>query len=66
MFVSCLFVTEVTNLMTGVCLFVYVVGLGFDSTYPAFVRNRASQAAGSDCRLVQKRNLAPISGGRDF
>ena len=51
--------------MTGACLFVCVVGPGFDSTYPAFVRSRASHAAGSDGRLPpQKRNRAPISGGR--
>ena len=42
-----------------------VVGLGFDSTSPAFVRSRASQAAGSDGRLAQKHNRSSISGGRD-
>ena len=46
----------------GECLFVCVVGPGFDSTYPAFVRRRASQAEGRDGLLAQKRNRAPISG----
>ena len=50
--------------MTGACLFVCVVGPGFDSTSPAFVGSRASHAAGSDGRLAQKRNRAPISGDR--
>ena len=54
----------VTYHMTGVCLFVCGVGPGFDSTSPAFMRSRASQAAGSDGRLAQKRNMTPISGGR--
>ena len=49
--------------MTGVCLFVCVVGLGFDSTSPAFVRSRASQAAGSDGRLTQKNGIGPPSLG---
>ena len=48
--------------MTGVCPSVCVVGPGFDSTFPAFVRGRASQAAGSDGWLAKKRNRAPISG----
>ena len=52
--------------MTGVCLFVCVVGPGIDSMSPDFVRSRASQAAGSDGRLAQKkRNRVPISGDRD-
>ena len=51
--------------MTGVGLFVCVVGPGFDSTSPAFVRSTASQAAGSDGRLTQKTESGPISGGRD-
>ena len=51
--------------MTGVCLFVCVVGPGFDLTSPAFVRSRASQAAGSDGRLAKKRNRAPISWSKD-
>ena len=53
--------------MTGVCLFVCVVGPGFDSSSPAFVRNRASQAAGSDGRLSQKNGIGPPSmgGGKD-
>ena len=51
--------------MTGVCLFVCVVGPGFDSTSTVFVRSRASHAAGSNDRLAQKRNRAPIYGGRD-
>ena len=50
--------------MTGVYLFLCVVGPGFDSKSPAFLRSRASQAAGSDGRLAKKRNRAPISGGR--
>ena len=45
--------------MTGVCLFVCVIGPGFDSTSPAFVRNRASQAAGSDGRLAKKTESGP-------
>ena len=50
--------------MTGMGLFVCVVGPGFDSTSPAFVRSRASQAVGSDDRLVPKTEWGPISGGR--
>ena len=52
--------------MTGVneCGWVFVVGPGLDSTHPAFVRSRTSQATGSDGRLAQKRNRGPISGGR--
>ena len=50
--------------MTGACLFVCVVGPGFDSTSPAFVRSRASHAAGSDGWLVQKTESGPITGGR--
>ena len=34
------------------CLFVCVVGTGFHSTSPAFVRSRASHAVGSDGHLV--------------
>ena len=41
--------------MTGVC----VVGPGFDSTSPAFLRSSASQAAGSDGRLSQKPESVP-------
>ena len=37
-----LFMTEVTN-PNGWSVFVCVVGPGFDSTSPAFVRSRASQ-----------------------
>ena len=52
--------------MTVVCLFVRVVRPGFDSTSPAFVRSRASQAAGSDGRLSQKNGIGPPSlVGRD-
>ena len=51
--------------MTGVCLFVCVVGPGLDSTSPAFVRSRARQAAGSDDRLARKTESSPISGVRD-
>ena len=29
--------------MTGVCLFLCVVGPGFDSTFPVFVRSRPNQ-----------------------
>ena len=36
-----------TGVSDGVCLFVCVVGPGFDSTSPAFVRSRAKQAAES-------------------
>ena len=49
--------------MTEVCLFVCVVGPGFDSTSPAFVRSRASHAAGSDRRLAQKTEIGPTSMG---
>ena len=45
--------------MTGVCLFVCVVGPGFDSTSPAFVRSRASQAEGSNGRIAQKTESDP-------
>ena len=44
--------------MTGLC----VVGPGFDSTYPAFVRNRARHAAGSVGRLA-KKGIGPPSLG---
>ena len=36
-----------------------VVGPGYDSTSPAFVGSRASQAAGSDGRLAQKTESGP-------
>ena len=55
-----LFVTEVTNPYDWS---VFVCGPGFDSTSHTFVRNRVSQAAGSDGRLAQNRNWAPISRG---
>ena len=45
--------------MTGVCLFVCVVGPAFDSASTAFVRSRASRAAGSDGQLAQKTELGP-------
>ena len=41
-----------------------VVGPGLDSTSPAFVRSRASQAAGSDGRLSQKMELGPYLWGQ--
>ena len=41
--------------MTVVCLFVCVVGPGFNSTSPAFVRSRASQAAESDGRIAPQK-----------
>ena len=52
--------------MTGVsvggeCLFECVVGPEFDSKSPAFVRSRASQAAGSDGALAQKNGNEPPS-----
>ena len=56
--------------MTGVsaggdCLFVWVAGQDFDSSSPAFVRIRASRAAGNDGRLAQKNIIGPPSlGGR--
>ena len=50
--------------MNRVCLFVCVVGPGFDSTSPAFVRSRASQAAGSDCRLAKKTESGPHIRGQ--
>ena len=54
--------------MTGVsaggeCLFVCVVGPGFDLTSPAFVRSRASQTAGSDGWLAQKNGIGASSLG---
>ena len=58
-----LFMTEVTN-PNGWSVFVCVVGPGFDSTSPAFVRSRASQQ-GATAGLPIKRNRAPIFGGRD-
>ena len=45
--------------MTGLCLFVCVVGPGFDSKSSAFVRSRASHAAGSDGRLAKKTESGP-------
>ena len=50
--------------MTGACLFVGVVGLGFDSTSPTFVRSRASHAAGSDGRLAKKNKSGPRFWGQ--
>ena len=41
-----------------------VVGPGFDSTSPAFVRSRASQAAGSDDRLAHKTESGPHLWGQ--
>ena len=41
--------------MTRVCLFVCVVGPGYDSTFPVFVRSRASHAAGRDSPLAKGR-----------
>ena len=62
----CVFMTKVTFQITGVsadeCLFVCVVGAGFDSTFPAFFKSRARQTTGSDGRLVKKRNHTLISG----
>ena len=52
--------------LTGVCLFVRVVGPGVDSTSPAFVWSRASQAAECDGRLAKKTESGHISGGRDY
>ena len=44
--------------MTGVCLFVCVVGPEFDSTSPAFVRRRASQLYKFMCTIPrQNRNI---------
>ena len=37
---------------SGECLFVCVVGPGFDLTSPTFVRSRACQEAASDARLA--------------
>ena len=45
--------------MTGVCLFVCVIGPGFNSTSPAFVRSRARQAAGSAGLLAKKNGIGP-------
>ena len=50
--------------MTGVCLLVCVVGPVFDSTSPAFVRSRASQAPGRDGRLAQKTESGPHLWGQ--
>ena len=61
LFLVYLFVTKVTNPYDW-SVFVCVVGLIFDSTSPAFVRSRASQAAGSDGRLAHKRNRTPSLG----
>ena len=60
--VCCLFVTkrsqmQMTGVSAGECLFVCVVGPGFDSPSPAFVRSRVSQTAGSDGRPDQKTEL---------
>ena len=57
-----LFVTEVTN-PNDRSVFGCVVGPGFDWTSPAFVRSRASQAAGSDGRLAQKTESGRHNGG---
>ena len=56
--------TEVQIQMTGVCLFVCVIGPGFDSTSPAIVRSRASQETGIDGRLAQKTELGPHLWGQ--
>ena len=45
--------------MAEMCLFVCVVGPGFDSTSPAIVRSRASQAARRDSQLAQKTESGP-------
>ena len=50
--------------MTGACLFVYVVGPGFDSTSSAFVRSRTSHATGSDRWLAQKTESGPHIWGQ--
>ena len=50
--------------MTGAYLFVFVVGPGFDSTSPVFVRSRASNAEGCGDRLAQKTKSGLTSGGR--
>ena len=47
------------------CVFVCVVGPGFVSTSPAFVRRRASRVVGSDGRLAQKTESGLQLGGRD-
>ena len=46
--------------ITGVCLFLCVVGPGFDSTSPTFVRSRARQ--GATASLPKKQNWAPSLG----
>ena len=56
MFVFCLLICDKGHKSKGLCLFVCVVGSGFDSTFPAFVRSRASQAEGSEGRLAQKKD----------
>ena len=60
-----LFMTDVTN-PNDWNVFVCVVGPGFDSTSPAFVRSRASQAAGSDGWLAQKTESGPHLWGQGF
>ena len=58
-----LFETEVTHPYAWsvfVCVFRRP---GFDSTSPAFVRSRASEAAGSDGRFAKKMESGPPSLG---
>ena len=50
---------DVPIFMTRACLFVCVVGPGFDSTFPVFLRSRASHAAGSDGRFAKKNESDP-------
>ena len=47
----------------GLFLVCLCVSSGFDSTSPTFVRSRASQAVGSDSRLVQKNGIGPPGSG---
>ena len=49
-----------------VCEWFKVVGPGFVSTSPTFIRNSASHPAGRHGRFAKKVNQAPIAGGRRF
>ena len=52
-----------TGVSAGEGLFVCVVGPGFDTMFPAFVRIRASQAAESDGQLAPNNGIGPSSLG---
>ena len=52
-----------TGVSTGECLFVCVVGPGFDSPSPTFGR-RSCEAAGTDGRLAPKTESGPYLRGQ--